>query len=154
MKRSSEDPHNDALDKELQLKKEAVTSQVAAVVQLVRKLWTEVAPRQFAAQEPNELSEDMLSCDKFDKMLNAGDWSNVEYQSEFIMEAVKLKGRISKRIRMLPFRQGQLKAEEMKQWMQMILECIRGIFENMLESGDLTDEKAMTASHCSKRRKY
>ena len=73
MKRCSENHANDALDQELKLKKEAVTSQVAAVVQLVRKFWTDVTPREFAAQEPNELSEDMLSCDKLDKMLNAGD---------------------------------------------------------------------------------
>ena len=154
MKRCSENHANDALDKELQLKKEAVTSQVAAVVQLVRKFWTDVAPREFAVQELNEPTEDMLSCDEIEKMLSAGDWAKIYNQSEFIMEVVKLRERFCKRIRMLPFRQGQVKAEEMKQWMQIILAGTRGIFDNMLESGDLTDEKAMTASHSSKRRKY
>ena len=72
MKRCRENRANATLDKEIHLKKEAVTSQVAAVVQLVRNFWTEVAPREFAAQKPNEPSEDMLSCAEFEKKLNAG----------------------------------------------------------------------------------
>ena len=148
MKRCSENPYNDALSKELQLKKVAVASQRATIVQLVRTFWIDMVPREFAVQEPNEPSEDMLSCDEFEKKLNASHWANIYDQSEFLLEMVKLSGRISIRIRMLSFRFGQPEFQEMKQVMQIILAGTRGIFHSMVELSDM-DEKKITGLHSS-----
>ena len=148
MKRCSENPYDHALSKELQLKKVAVASQRATIVQLVRTFWIDMVPREFAVQEPNEPSEDMLSCDEFEKKLNASHWANIYDQSEFLLEMVKLSGRISIRIRMLSFRFGQPEFQEMKQVMQIILAGTRGIFHSMVELSDM-DEKKITGLHSS-----
>ena len=148
MKRCSENPYDDALSKELQLKKVAVASQRATIVQLVRTFWIDMVPREFAVQEPNEPSEDMLSCDEFEKKLNASHWANIYDQSEFLLEMVKLSERISIRTRMLSFRFGQPEFQEMKQVMQIILAGTRGIFHSMVELSDM-DEKKITGLHSS-----